>query len=210
MAFVLTSTQFLTGLQANSGLLLQALRQFATVSPFTIANARTQLETSQIQPFDDDAFNNLLSEIYNLELDETLLTASELTVLNVIRAYLDPPAKFKCCGTDSVTAPDFTKGFADRVGSATFEKEAFALLNDNVTCDVYDVQLTLTPGAGAPALVVATVILDSLGCVGGQHKLSKLWIDFVSSPTGFLYDLQYNFRDDTGSTIATLFDTITF
>ena len=210
MAYILTSGQLAEGLQSYSAMLLQTLRHFTLVSPFTITAARTQLETSQIQPFSDAAFDQLLNEIYSLDLDYSSLTASEITVLNVIRDYLEPSGSVLCCGTDPVTAPDFTKVFNDRVGSATFEKEAFALLNDNVTCDVYDVQLTLTPGAGAPALVVATVILDSLGCVGGQHKLSKLWIDFVSSPTGFLYDLQYDFRDDTGSTIATLFDTITF
>ena len=210
MAYILTSGQFAEGLQSYSAMLLQTLRHFTLVSPFTITAARTQLETSQIQPFSDAAFDQLLNEIYSLDLDNSSLTAAEITVLNVIRDYLEPSGSVLCCGTDPVTASDFTKVFNDRVGSATFEKEAQAQLEPNVTCDVYQVELTLTPGAGSPALVTNPVTLNSLGCVSGKHTLSYLWLDFVSNPSGFFYDLQYDFKDSSGVVLAKLFDTITF
>jgi hypothetical protein len=174
MAYILTSGQFAEGLQSYSAMLLQTLRHFTLVSPFTITAARTQLETSQIQPFSDAAFDQLLNEIYSLDLDYSSLTASEITVLNVIRDYLEPSGE------------------------------------PNVTCDVYQVELTLTQGAGSPALVTNPVTLNSLGCVSGKHTLSYLWVDFVSNPSGFFYDLQYDFKDSSGVVLATIFDTITF
>ena len=210
MAYILTSGQFAEGLQSYSAMLLQTLRHFTLVSPFTITAARTQLETSQIQAFSDAAFKQLLNEIYSLDLDYSSLTASEITVLNVIRDFLEPSGSILCCGADAVTAPDFTKVFNDRVGSATFEKEAQAKLEPNVTCDVYQVELTFTPAGGSPALVANPVTLNSLGCVSGKHTLSYLWVDFVSNPSGFAYDLQYVFKDSSGVALATLTDTITF
>ena len=130
--------------------------------------------------------------------------------MNVIRAYLQPSGSILCCGTDAVTAPNFTKVFNDRVGSTTFEKEAQAQLEPNVTCDVYEVVLTFTAGGGSPALVTNPVTLNSLGCVSGKHTLSHLWVDFASNPSGFGYDLEYVFKDSSGVVLATLTDTITF
>ena len=61
MSYVLTTSQFNSGLQQNSCKLLQSLRHITEVSPFIIADVRIQLETGQIQPFTDDAFRDFLT-----------------------------------------------------------------------------------------------------------------------------------------------------
>ncbi len=48
MAFVLQASQFVTGLQSQTALLLQSLRQIALVSPFNIPAVKTALELNQI------------------------------------------------------------------------------------------------------------------------------------------------------------------
>ena len=210
MSYVLTTSQFNSGLQQNSCKLLQSLRHITEVSPFTIADVRIQLETGQIQPFTDDAFRDFLTELYNLELDYTSLNASEITVLNVLREFISPLPSSACCGADVPTLLNTTQVYNDRVGSASFEKEARIELNDTVTCDVFDILVAYNPQIGSPALVLGTIVCNQLGCVNNKNVFSYLWLDFVADPTGFIYDVEISLRDDVGGTILTLITTHTF
>ena len=210
MAFVLQASQFVTGLQSQTALLLQSLRQIALVSPFTIPAVKTALELNQITTFTTSGFDQFLLQMYSLDLDYASLTPAEITILNVMRDYLDPPAYLNCCNTDIPSAANTTKVFNDRVGTASFEKEARMELADTVTCDVFSIELALAPVAAAPALVTTPVTLNCLGCIGGKSIYSKLWIDFVADPTTHTYDLTYDFKDSTGASLATVVTFITF
>ncbi len=210
MAYVLTTSQFNSGLQQNSCKLLQSLRHITEVSPFIIADVRIQLETGQIQPFTDDAFRDFLTELYNLELDYTSLSASEITVMNVIREFISPLPSSACCGADVPTLLNTTQVYNDRIGSASFEKEARIELDDTVTCDVFDIEVAWTPTGGAPALISTVNILNQLGCVNNKNVFSFLWLDFVADPTGFTYNVDINLRDDVSGSIAVLNQNHTF
>lgn len=210
MAFVLTSNSYLTGLEPQSILLLSALNEVATVSPFTVANVKTHLETSQPSTFSTLGFYDFINAIYSLELDYSSLNATEKTQLNIIREFLDPVPGLECCGSDAPTLLNVTQVYNDRVGSATFEKEARIELDASVTCNVYDIQLTINPQVGSPATSVPVNVLQLLGCVSSKSVYSFLWIDFASDPTGFGYDVEINLRDSTGASIVNLITTKTF
>ena len=210
MAYVLLPSQFLTGLQSNTALLLESLRQITLVSPFTIPAVKTALELNQVSTFDTQAFDTFLQELYDLELDQSLLTAAEKTVLNVIREYLQPQPSFNCCGSDTPTLASYIKEVNPRVGSLSFEKEFRLNLADTVTCDVFNILVTFVPVAAAPALTVNPVTLNPLGCVNGKSVYSYLWLDFVADPTGETYDLTIDFKDSTGASIVSIPDFITF
>jgi hypothetical protein len=210
MAYVLQASQFAEGLQSYTALLLESIRQITLVSPFNVPDARTALELNQITTFSDAGFDQYLTELYSLDLDYTLLTAAEITVLNVIREYLQPPPSFNCCGVDTPSALNYSKEFNTRVGSLTWEKELRALLMDTVTCDVFSIEVTFTPVGIAPALVVNPVTLDSLGCISGQSVYSHLWVDFVADPVTESYDLLFDFKDSIGASIVIVPDSITF
>ena len=210
MAFVLQASQFVTGLQSQTALLLQSLRQIALVTPFNITAVKTALDLNQVSTFTNDAFKQFLLELYNLDLDYSSLTASEKTILNVIREYLDPAPALNCCGTDTPSAANSTKVFNTRVGTATFEKEARMELMDTVTCNVYSIELALAPVASAPAVSSSPITLKSLGCVGGKSIFSYLWLDFAADPATHSYDLTYSFKDSTGANLATVVTSITF
>ena len=145
MAFVLTASQFDKGLQSYSALLLESLRQISVVSPFTIANVKTALDSGQIQPFDTAGFDQFLNELYSLDLDYSSLTLAERTALNVIREYLDPPAQATCCGSDAPALSNMVPVFYERVVSASFEYEMQIQLDFSVTCDVYDIEVLFGP-----------------------------------------------------------------
>ncbi len=204
MAYVLTASQFASGLQQNSAKLLQSLRHITEVSPFNIADVRIQLELNQIQTFTDDAFRDFLSELYNLEIDYSLLSPTEITVVNVIREFLDPPPMLACCGSAPPTLLNTTQVYNDRIGSASFEKEAQIQLDNDVICDVFDIEMTWTPIGIAPAILVAVNILNPLGCISNKNTFSYVWIDFAADPTGFTYNVDINLRDNTTATIALL------
>ena len=209
MAYVLQASQFAEGLQSYTALLLESIRQITLVSPFNIPDARTALELNQITTFSDAGFDQYLTELYSLDLDYTLLTVAERTVLNVIREYLQPAPSFNCCGSDVPTLLNFSAKFWERVGSASFEREARVSLSDVVTCDVFNIELTFTPLLGAPALTVNPVTADSLGCISGQSVYSHLWIDFVADPAGLAYDVDFDFKDSIGASIVIVTDSFT-
>ena len=210
MAYVLTTSQFNSGLQQNSCKLLNSLRYISQVSPFIIADVRIQLELNQIQPFTDDAFRDYLTELYNLELDYSALSPSEITVLNVLREFITPLPSSACCGADVPTLLNTTQVYNDRVGSASFEKEARIEFDNTVTCDVFDIETAWTPVGVAPALISSVNVLNQLGCVNDKNVFSFLWIDFVADPSGFTYNVDMNIRDDVGGTIVVLNQNFTF
>jgi hypothetical protein len=210
MAYVLQASQFAEGLQSYTALLLESIRQITLVSPFNVPDARTALELNQITTFSDAGFDQYLTEIYSLDLDYSLLTAAEITVLNVIREYLQPAPSFNCCGVDAPSALNYTKEFNARVGSVTWEKELRALLMDTVTCNVFNIEVTIIPVAAAPAPVLTPVTLSSLGCINGKSVYSYLWVDFAADPVGESYDLLFDFKDSTGASIVIVPDSITF
>ena len=210
MAYVLQASQFAEGLQSYTALLLESIRQITLVSPFNVPDARTALELNQITTFSDAGFDQYLTELYSLDLDYSLLTAAEITVLNVIRAYLEPAPGFNCCGVDAPSILNYTKEFNDRIGTLTYEKELRLSLMDTVTCDVFSIEATFIPTVGAPALVANPVTLTNLGCISGRSVYSYLWVDFVSNPAGQSYDLNFDFKDSTGASIVVVSDFITF
>ena len=210
MAYVLQLSQFNSGLQQNSCKLLNSLRYISQVSPFNIPDVRIQLELNQIQPFTDDAFRDFLTELYNIELDYTALTPSEITVLNVIREFISPLPSSACCGADVPTLLNTSQNYNDRVGSLSFEKEARIELLDTVTCDVFDILVAYNPQLGSPALVSTPIVCNQLGCESGKNIFSYLWLDFVADPSTFGYDVEISLRDDLGGTIVTLITTHTF
>jgi hypothetical protein len=209
MAYVLLASQFAEGLQSYTALLLDSIRQATLVSPFTVPAARTALELNQITTFSDAGFDQYLTEMYSLDLDYSLLNATEITVLNVIREYLQPAPSFNCCGVDAPSILNYTKQFNDRVGSATWEKEVRLLLSDTVTCDVFSIEASFIFGP-SPPMLAPSVVLNSLGCINGSNVYSFLWIDFVSDPAGFQYDIFFDFKDSTGASIVIVPDSITF
>jgi hypothetical protein len=209
MAYVLLASQFAEGLQSYTALLLDSIRQATLVSPFTVPAARTALELNQITTFSDAGFDQYLTEMYSLDLDYSLLNATEITVLNVIREYLQPAPSFNCCGVDAPSILNYTKQFNDRVGSATWEKEVRLLLSDTVTCDVFSIEASFIFGP-SPPMLAPSVVLNSLGCINGSNVYSFLWIDFVSDPAGFQYDTFFDFKDSTGASIVIVPDSITF
>lgn len=208
MSFVLLSSQFNNGLQSYSALLLSAIRDISTVGTITIANIRTHLETSQIQPFDNAAFDDFLTQLYSLELDTSLLTATEITLLNVIREYLDPPAPYKCCGVDTPSVSNTLAAANKKIGSGTWEHELQIQFDNTVTCDVDHVVATITPVGPAPAATVSPVTCNFTSCSPTKAIYSYLWIDFVADPSGQSYDITCDVRDSSGVTIASYIESL--
>ena len=209
MSFVLANLQFEKGLQRQSMLLLSSLRWLAGISPFSINAVKTALEQDQSEAFQESEFNNFLSQIYNIDLDYTQLTQSEIAVLNEIRVYIDPPVKIVCCGTAVPTLDLVEKGFVLRTNSITNQYEASLSCDPSVSCDIKSIELTITPVGAAPVPVASPISLLTLGCVGGKQVFVKNWLDFVADPSGSSYNLQYDFLNELGESVVVLDDSVT-
>jgi hypothetical protein len=217
MAFELQLSNFVAGLEsdaAKSQGTLQFLAGLAT--PTTEAVMRTAMELGQpltpdgrASPYTDAGWLALMSQLSNLDLDETALTAQERSVINTIRQVVTPDPKTKCC-TDSGIVPSngdgltTLTGFA-RVGSATFEHEIQLKLDNSLTCDVQSCEITLTPIGIAPAVTSTNPFaINFSNCDANGDSIYKfLWATFAADPAGESYTIDYNFLDADALAIAT-------
>lgn len=219
MALVLQDAQFEDGLQSETMLLLSALEWIMDTTifpnPFAVLDVKTALEANQApNTFNTVDFDQYIQRLYDLPLKSASLTLSERTRLNIIREYLDPPPSVNLCdepGSTPAVGNTTLKAF-ERIGSATQEHELQVQFDPDVTCDVYEVEVTsVTPLGGAPAFSTGTPF--SIFFLGADFDINKavysyLWIDFAADPSGFSYDFALDVKDETGASLATYTETI--
>jgi len=212
--YKLQPSVFSIGIDSETCSLLSSLQNISQLAaPVAIADIRAQLETGQVSTFTDAGFDQFLNKLYALDLDTTALVAAEITILNVIREYLDPPASLSCCNGIGLPATDadFDLSLNLRVGTSSFEYEVNLALNNSYSCDIFDIEcdiIKIDPLSGTP--IPPTIVLNKIGCVNGKQTFSKLWLDFTFDPTGDIYDFKFTFRDSTGATLALITETVTF
>lgn len=201
MAIVLDSINYEIDEQAACTT-LAALQAIAGISPFTVAAARSQLETGQPQAFSDAAFKDYLTKLYNLPVTYSSLTTAEKTVLNVIREYIEPAPYLACCGTGDPETAGVTLELIHKVGS-TADYEARVQFTTPYSCDIVKIVATETSGTAPAATTPITINL--LGCRDGFNTYSYLWQTFADVPSGtYTFDLVFKDVDDVvvGSTIT--------
>ena len=184
-------------------LALATLQKFALIVPFTIADARNELETGQIQPFSDDAFYKLIFKCWSLPIDESFLTAQERAVLNVMRDFLQPDPSKDCCGSDPLASVLITYSANPIPSDPNYRNELRVTLEPNATCALAEIEATLVPVGPAPAPTVNPVTLYTIGCVNGDWVFSYLWLEFGSDPSGQDYLITYVYKDESGATLFT-------
>ncbi len=213
MAFVLATVNTTNGLENQAAQALLSLKRFATLTPpVSETDMRNEVETGQPVGFMSDAgwlaFVGVLS---SLSLDESSLTNAERSIVNTLRAVVSPPPNQSCCGA---VIPANSDGFSSiagypRTGSATWEHEIeLTNITANYDCDISTIEVTLTPIGLAPAVTSANpVILTFKSCVvsGGNTNalFNSLWTTFAADPTGESYDVDLEYKDADGLTIAT-------
>jgi hypothetical protein len=171
------------------------------ILPVTIQVIRDKLNNGQVGVVDEASFVQFLNRLYSLDLDRSALTSGEISVLNTIFEYLNPPASLSCCsGVDypSVGA-DVTMRFNPRVGSATFEYSIELQLNSSFSCDIYDVLVNVSYALGGIPQTTPFV-MNKIGCVGGKQSfiMQGVWLDFSATPVGGNYSFACDFRDSAG------------
>ena len=210
MSFTLQLSNYVAGLEAEAAKAQATLQFLATLAtPTTEAVMRTAMELGQPQAYSNEGWTALMGQLSNIDLDETLLTVQERSVINTIREVVTPNPKYQCCtdggvlpsNGDGLTALD---GYA-RVGSATWEHQ-LELTNDNsIDCDIFSCEITLTPNGGAPAVTSTNPFAITFSnCDANADSVYKyLWATFAADPTGFNYQIDYNFVNRSGGPAAT-------
>ena len=206
MSFKLALDNYVLGLEVQSALVLAALQNIATLTPPILeADMRNQLETGQFQAFSNAGWGNFLSIVQAISLDESVLTAAEVSIMNTLRAAVNPPPSFRCCGITPVVSALTSIGANARIGSATFEHEIEIKLLGEVDCNIKSIDVTLTPNTVEPVLTSANpfkVLFKECNATGDQ-LFSFLWATYGADPTGGIYTINYDFKDSTDASITT-------
>jgi len=206
MSFKLALDNFTLGLEVQSALVLAALQNMATLTPPILeADMRTQLETGQFQAFSNAGWNNFLTIVQSISLDESVLTAAEVSIMNTLRAAVNPEPSFRCCGATPVTSVLTVINARPRIGSATFEHEIEVKLLGEVDCNIKSIDVTLTPQTTEPVLTSANPFKATFNRCNenGDQLFSFLWTTYGADPTTGVYTINYDFKDSVDASITT-------
>ena len=184
---------------------LAALKQLATTSPFSVSQAKTDIETSQTTTFSAEAWNEFLKALYDMQggdLDLTQLTAAEQDIFNQLREHLTPAPFLSYCADEDPTAGLVTLSATQNLNS-TLQYEMRVQFNEPFKCSIVKVEATQTAGSLTPSNVPDLALIGPLGT---GNTYSGLWLTFGDSPAGtgtYSYDLVFKDIDDNvvGSTI---------
>ena len=179
-------------------------------NPFDVLDIKTALEAGQPGTFDEDVFKNYLLELFSLPIDTVSLSADELSRYNQIREYLEVDINAACCtiGGDTPSVSNTVAKLIKNVSSATFEHELRFEFDLDVTCDVFEVEVSsINPDVGAPALTpAAPYSVFSAGCdtSTAKHVFSKIYVDAAADPSGFNYGFDIDIKDKNGGVLASI------
>lgn len=211
MAFKLALSNYNSGVESQAAQVLGNLKYIATLTPpITIADIRTDYETSQFQAFSNDGWDNFIQSIATIELDKTALTVAERAIMNTLIEYISPPPKTGCCEIGGNVTPSAGDGYTTfndyyRTGSTAPYQYEFECIADKIyTCDIDTLEVTFTPVGGAPAVTSASpTVMTSNGCDGNSDRVMfNVWVEFASSPSGQSYNLSLVWKDGNGLTLA--------
>ena len=202
MALTLLTSVVTSGLEVQSGFQLMTLKNFVALTPpVTEASMRTELETSQPVGFiSDAAWLSFVAALNVLPIDPSLLTLAERSVINTLRAIVEPPAQYACCGA---VIPAFGDGLVTsigypRTGSVTFEHEITLILDASLTCDIKYIESSLNGLVAVTSPQPFNFYFKECDA-SGNSIYSAAWITFATDPTGTgLYDVDLGFYDGNG------------
>ena len=185
---------------------LQALKQLATTSPFSVSQAKTDIETNQSTTFSTDAWDEFLKALYDMQggdLDLTQLTATEQDIFNQLREYLAPAAFKSYCADADPVAGSVTLSAIEKAGSGSLQYEMRVQFDEPFKCSIVKVEATQTAGSLTPSNIPDMALI---GPFGDGNTYAGLWLTFGDIPTGtgtYSYDLVFKDADDVvvGSTI---------
>lgn len=202
MAFKLSLATYTTGLEQQAANNLATLKYFATLTPpVTEAAMRADLETGQFQAFSNDGWDSFMAQMAAVSLDESVLTAAEVSIVNVIRAAVMPDPSLDCCGVVVPTDLNVSVGVTALVGSATWQHAIEVKMASDTDCDVKSVDITLT---GVPATLPTPTVKCLFEACTDQGRIFKYyWTTYGSDPTGVNYTINLDFKDANDVSIYT-------
>ena len=205
MAFKLTANNFNNGQGYVVMPLLASLMLFSSLTaPVSIADMRAALEAAQPQPFEDDDWNVLVSQLAAVQLDTSVLTSAERAIYNTLIATASPPPSTRCCSNVIPSLGDgLTQGFLySRVGATTQVAVEFHV-DKSYSCDIATIEVTLNAVGAAPAASPVLFNVNFANCNDlGKAVYSYYWATFGVSPVGSQYSFEVTYKDANSNIIA--------
>lgn len=193
MAFKLALPLFTQGTEPTAIKELATLKHLVTlVPPVTAANMRTDLETSQFQAFSNEGWDAFMAQMAALNLDTSVLTAAELSIVAEIHTYVNPPPGYDCCGAVPVVSALTSMGATALLGSATWQHIIEVKLDSTTECQIKSIDVTLT---GVPATVPLTFKCLFQECTAAGRIFRYYYTTYAGDPTGVAYAINLDFKD---------------
>ena len=177
---------------------LATAKQLAETNPFSIAQAKTDLEASQSVTFSTESFTTMLQYVYNLDIDRSQLSAHEQDMYNKILQELSPaPFLQNCNNTDDPVAGGVTLALQQDF-TATANYAMTVTFENPYKCSILQISLTQVSGTLTPTNIPT---LTLLGAIEGKNTFTGLWLEYSEVPSG-TYEYQLTFKDVDGNTVG--------
>ena len=187
---------------------LAALKQLATTSPFSVAQAKTDIEAGQDEAFSSSAWYSYLNSLYVMQaqIDITQLTTAEKDIFNQLREFLAPAPFQGNCADNDPEAGGIILSATHKAGS-TYEYELKTTFTALYKCTIVTIEATKMEGELTPSSIP---VMGIIGAIGGNNTYSGLWLTFGDEPSG-TYSFDLVFKDIAGAVIgSTINKSITF
>ena len=177
---------------------LAMAKQLLETSPFTVAQAKADLETGQGVTFSDASFDTMLQEVYNLDLDRSQLVAAEKDMYNKLLQHLSPaPYLQNCNSTEDPTEEGVTLSLEEDFNTAA--QYAMTVVFDNpFKCSILQIDATQTSGTLTPTNIPTMTLL---GAIDGKNTFTGLWLTYSEVPSG-TYEFELTFKDVDGNQVG--------
>ena len=201
MAFEVTPNNRTNGLEADTAKTQGTLQFLASLStPTTELVMRTAMELGQSAPYSDAGWLAFMTQLANLTLVDSALTAQERSVINEIRSVVTPEPSLQCGGFEPVVSALTSMGFFPFVGDVvTYKHQIEVKLALDVDETIKSVDVTLV---GVPAAIPVTFKCTFDKCTGAGRLFTYIWLEFGANPSGNAYTIFLDFKDADDNTIT--------
>ena len=198
MALVLNTP---ISLEERTIVYLATAKQLFATSPFTVEQAKLDLEASQTTAFTDASFNSLLKAVYALDYNFASMSAGEQDMFNKILEHISPAPFQQYCSDNNPEEAGVTLSLTQDLNN-TLRYAMNVVFEAPYKCSIVTADVAQTAGTLTPSSIPTLALI---GAKDGKNNYVGIWLEFSEIPTGnYTYNLTFKDIDGTqvGSVIS--------
>ena len=196
MALVLNTP---ISLEERTIVYLATAKQLLATSPFTVAQAKLDLEASQTTTFAQSSFDSLLKAVYALDYNFASMTSAEQDMFNKILEHISPAPFEQNCSDNNPEDAGVTLSLTQDLNN-TLRYAMNVVFEAPYKCSIVTADVAQTAGTLTPTAIPTLALI---GAKDGKNNYVGIWLTFAEAATGN-YTYELTFKDIDGTQVGTV------